>query len=163
MKLKLQPEFKTETKSIFNVIKTIENAYIQAWIDAGAWIMYSGREDYWIMTNHTHLLFKIQEDSMHLECISTHKDDRRQGHGGEMMKMVTYISDETNIPVTLQVANVTGNGYMMMQHSVIAMGQPKKDKVPVAALPKWYLKFGFTKSPSYTQKNRDMIYTPKKK
>lgn len=35
--------------------------------------------------------------------------------------------------------------------------------IPEGSLPKWYEKFGFTKSPSYNQKNRDMIYTPKKK
>jgi ribosomal protein S18 acetylase RimI-like enzyme len=162
-KLNLEPEFETERRSIFVVITTIENAFIQAWIDAGAWVIYSGKEDYWVMTNHTHLLFKIHEEAMHLECISTCKDDRKQGHGSEMMKLTVQCSEESGIPVTLQVANVTGNGYMMMQHSVIGMGMPKKDKIPVGSLPKWYEKFGFTKSPSYNQKNRDMIYTPKKK
>lgn len=163
MKLNLEPDFETEARSLFVVITKIDNAFLQAWIDAGAWVVYSGKEDYWIMTNHTHLLFKIHEEAMHLECISTFKDDRKQGHGSKMMKLTVECSEESGIPVTLQVANVTGNGYMMMQHNVIAMGQPKKDKIPVAALPKWYAKFGFTKSPSYTQKKRDMIYTPKKK
>ena len=163
MKLNLEPEFETERKSIFVVITKIDNAFIQAWIDAGAWVVYSGKEDYWVMTNYTHLLFKIQEDAMHLECISTSKDDRKKGHGSEMMELTVKCSEDSGIPVTLQVANVTGNGYNMGQHSVIGMGMPKKDKIPVASLPKWYHKFGFTKSPSYTLKKRDMIYTPKKK
>jgi len=162
-KLKLQPEFTIERKSIFNCIKTIENDYLQAWIDAGAYVMFSGKEDYWIMTNHVQLLFKIQEDSMLLECISTYTDDRKKGHGSEMMKLVTEFADKTDTVVSLQVANVTGNGYMISQHPVIAAGTTKKNKIPVGSLPKWYQKFGFTKSPSYTANKRDMIYTPKKK
>jgi ribosomal protein S18 acetylase RimI-like enzyme len=157
-----KPEFKTERKGIFNVITEIDNAYLQAWADAGAYVMLSGG-DYWIMTNHVQLLFKIQEDSMHLECISTYVDDRKQGHGSEMMKIAAEIADETNTILSLQVANVTGNGYNMGQHPVIGSGMNKKDKIPVGSLPKWYEKFGFTKSPSYTEKKRDMIYKPKNK
>jgi ribosomal protein S18 acetylase RimI-like enzyme len=115
------------------------------------------------MTNHVQVLFEIKEESMHLECISTYSEDRKKGHGSEIMNIAIELADETNTTVTLQVANVTGNGYNMGQHPVIGAGMNKKDKILTSALPRWYAKFGFTKSPSYTQKKRDMIYTPKKK
>ena len=162
-KMNLNPELKEERKSLFCCITTIDNSYLQAWVDAGAYVMYSGNQDYWIATNHVQLLFRIQEDSMLLECISTFVDSRKQGHGSEIMKMVTQFADETDTNISLQAANVTGNGYNIMQHPVIDAGRPRKNKIPVAALPKWYLKFGFTKSPSYTAKKKEMIYKPKTK
>ena len=161
-KLNLYPTFTTKVKQMFNCIETIDNPYLQAWVDAGAYVMSSGKTDYWIMTNSVQLLFKIHEDSMHLECIATYHEDRRKGHGSEMMEYITQFSNESGVPVTLKVANVTGNGWQMMQHTVISMGMVKTNKIPVQSLPKWYEKFGFIKSPSYSEKNKSMIYTPKK-
>lgn len=156
----LKPDFTTERKQMFNVITKIDNAYLQAWADKGAYVMLSDKH-FWIMTNHVQLLFEIKEDSMLLECISTHSDDRKQGHGSEMMEIAVELADETNTVLSLQVANVTGNGLMMGQHPVIGAGMVKKNKILTSALPKWYEKFGFVKSPSYTAKTKDMHYTPK--
>jgi ribosomal protein S18 acetylase RimI-like enzyme len=159
----LKPDFTTERKGMFNIITKIDNPYLQAWADAGAYVMYTGSEDFWVMTNHVQFLFKIQEDSIHLECVATYVKSRKQGHGAEMMKFAVEMADQSGTKLSLQVANVTGNGYNMSQHTVIGIGMQKKDKIPVGSLPKWYAKFGFTKAASYTAKQRDMTYTPKKK
>lgn len=79
------------------------------------------------------------------------------------MKFLTEIADKTNIPVTLQVAVVSSGGFIQRSHPVVALGETKKNKIPVQSLPKWYEKFGFTKSPSYTAKKKDMNYQPKQK
>jgi len=160
MKLNTNPEFKTEVKSMCNVIVEIDNPYLQAWADAGAYVLSTGK-DFWILTDMGQLWFKIHEDAMCLECIAVKEEDRRQGKGSQLMEYVTKISDETQIPVTLQVAVVTRGGFLGMSHPVVALGEPKKNKIPVQSLPKWYEKFGFTKSPSYTAKKKEMIYTPK--
>lgn len=146
-----------------NVIVEIDNPYLQAWADAGAYVMCTGNDGFWIMTNMGQLWFKIHEDAMYLECIAVKDTDRRQGNGSQLMKYVTDFSDQTGIPVTLQVSIVTKGGFMGMPHPVVALGEPKKNKIPVRSLPAWYEKFGFTKSPSYTEKKRTMNYQPKQK
>ena len=157
-----KPDFKTEVKlGMFNCIVEIDNTYLQVWADAGALVMSTGGS-FWIMTNYGQLWFKIQEDSMHLECIAVLADDRRQGNGSKLMKLVTEFSDETGIKVSLEVSDVSNNT-TMSSHPVVGIGQKKKNKIPVASLPKWYQKFGFTKSPLYTAKKKEMIYTPKTK
>lgn len=161
MKLDKEPDFIVEQKMMFNAIVEIDNAFLQKWVDAGAIVAITDG-DFWILTNLGQILFKIHDESMHLECISVADVDRRQGNGSELMKLVTKFSDESGIPVSLKVANVTGNGYEMMQHPVISLGMTKKNKIPVAALPKWYEKFEFKKTENYTQKNKEMIYEPKK-
>ena len=75
MKLNKNPEFDTEVKMMCNAIVKIENPYLQAWADAGAIVMCSA--GYWIMTKFGQLWFKIGEESMHLECISTYVDQRK--------------------------------------------------------------------------------------
>jgi ribosomal protein S18 acetylase RimI-like enzyme len=161
-KLNTKPDFKTEVKGcMFNCIVEIDNPYLQAWADAGAYVMSTGG-DFWLMTGIGQLWFKIQEDSMRLECIAVHTDDRRQGNGSELMRLVTEFSDETGIKVSLEVSDVS-NSTTMSPHPVVGIGQKKKNKIPVASLPKWYQKFGFTKSPLYTAKKKEMIYTPKTK
>jgi len=160
---KLLPEFKTEVKcGMFNCIVEIENDYLQAWADAGAFVMATGG-DYWIMTEFGQLWLKIRENEIHLECIAVMAEDRRQGKGRELMGYVTEISDETGTQVSLQVSDVTAGGYIGMPHPVVGHGQVKKDKIPVRSLPKWYESLGFKKTPEYTEKKRTMIYTPKKK
>lgn len=159
--LNKKPKFETESRNLFNVITSIDNEYLQKWVDAGAYVMSTGNE-FWIMTNFVQLLFKIHDDSMHLECISVDSKNRRKGHGSKIMQNVIMASDESGIPVSLKVANVTGNGLSVMQHNVISQGMVTKNKIPVRSLPKWYEKFGFTKSPQYTQKNKEMIYKPNK-
>jgi len=162
-KQNLKPEFTTERKGMFNLITKIDNPYLQAWADAGAYVMLTGDEDFWVMTNHVQFLFKIQEDSIHLECIATYVKYRGQGKGTEMMKFAVEMADQSGTTISLQAANVTGNGYNMGQHPVIGIGMQKKGKIPVAALTHWYQKFGFVKTSGYTAKQRDMTYTPKSK
>lgn len=163
-KLNKEPDFKTEVKGgMFNCIVKIENPYLQAWADAGAFVMYNGRNDYWIMTALGQLWFKIEEESMHLECIAVRSEDRKQGKGSSLMQLVTQLSDETGIDISLEVMNVTHGNMMTSPHPVVGIGQQKKNKIPVGSLPKWYQKFGFTKSPSYTAKKKEMNYSPKKK
>ena len=161
-KYKLLPEFKTEVKGgIFNCIVEIENDYLQAWADAGAFVMSTG-DDYWIMTDMGQLWFKIRENEIHLECIAVLVKERRQGKGRELMGNVTEIADQTNTLVSLSVSDVTAGGYIGMPHPVVGHGQVKKDKIPVISLPKWCVKFGFQKTEGYTEKSRTMLYTPKK-
>lgn len=161
MKLNTEPKIKTEVKQMCNIITEIDNPYLQAWADAGAYVMiHSG---FWIMTDMGWLWFKITEDAMHLECIAVSDKERGKGKGTRLMEYVTHFADETGIPVTLEVAVVTNGNYCGMPHPVVGMGQSKKDKIPVGKLPKWYSKFGFVKTPEYTVKKRSMIYTPKKK
>ena len=161
-KLNTSPEFKTEIKMMFNAIVEIDNPFLQAFADAGGIVMATGKSGFWIMTGIGQLWMKIQEDSMLLECIAVASDERRQGHGTTLMGYVTQIADETQIPVKLEVAVVSGGGYIGMPHPVVALGQPKKNKIPVQSLPAWYEKRGFTKSPLYSAKKKEMIYTPKK-
>jgi len=162
-KFNIEPEFKTKREAMFNIITEIDNDYLQAWVDAGAYVMFTGKEDFWIMTNFGQLLFRIRENHMHLECISVHADDRRQGNGSKLMKHAVDFADETGTTLTLEVANVTGNGYNMSQHPVISAGMTKKNKIPVKDLPKWYMGFGFRKHFNYTAKKKSMIYSPEKK
>lgn len=157
-----KPDFETEVKfGMFNCITKIDNPYLQAWADAGALVM-STAGDFWLMTSIGQLWFKIQEDSMHLECIAVQSEDRKSGKGTHLMELVTKFSDETGIKVSLEVSDVS-NSTNMSPHPVVAIGQKKKNKIPVASLPRWYQKFGFTKSPLYTAKKKEMIYTPKTK
>lgn len=146
---------------MFNCIVEIDNPYLQAFADAGAYVMVTGKDGFWIMTEIGQLWLKIREDAMYLECIAVAQEERRQGHGTALMGYVTQIADETQIPIVLEVAIVTSGGYMIMPHPVVAMGEPKKNKIPLQSLPKWYEKRGFTKSPSYTAKKKEMIYQPK--
>jgi len=44
-KYNLHPEFKTETKGFCNIVTKIDNDYLQAWADAGAYVM-SQNEDW---------------------------------------------------------------------------------------------------------------------
>lgn len=161
MKLTLFPEFQTQPKMGFNSVTKIDNPFLQALADAGAIVSNSSKEDWWVIACNAMMLFKIRENDMHLECISVPDIHRRQGEGGKAMRIITQLSDETGVPITLRTSNVTGNGWQMMQHPVIAMGMAKKNKIPVGSLPKWYEKFGFVKSPDYSQKEKNMIYTPK--
>ena len=161
MKLDKQPEFKTEPKMMFNAITEIDNPYLKAWVDAGAIVSLLG-DDFWIVTNDCQIWFKIHDEAMHLECIAVYEDKRRQGIGSGMMKYVTKFSDETGIPVTLCVSKVSASGWIGMPNPVVGIGMVKKNKIPVASLPKWYEKHGFEKTPEYTQKKKEMIYTPKK-
>lgn len=78
-------------------------------------------------------------------------------------ELVTQLADETGTQVSLEVMNVTARGYIGMPHPVVGHGQVKKDKIPVRSLPKWYESIGFIKTPEFTQKNKTMLYTPKKK
>lgn len=160
-KLNTNPEFKTEIKMMCNAIVEIDNPFLQAFADAGAIVMATGKDGFWIMTGIGQLWMKIREDAMYLECIAVRQEERRQGHGTALMEYVTQASDETQIPVVLEVSIVTSGGYMGMPHPVVALGEPKKNKIPLQSLPKWYEKRGFTKSPSYTEKKKEMIYTPK--
>jgi len=155
-------EFKVKG-GMFNCIIKIDNPYLQAWADAGAYVMYTGGVDFWVMTSIGQLWLKIQEDRMHLECIAVQADDRRQGNGTHLMELVTKFSDETGIDISLEVSNVSSGSLMMSPHHVVAVGQVKKNKIPVQSLPNWYRKFGFTKSPSYTAKKKEMNYSPKNK
>lgn len=161
MKFDLLPKFTTEVKHMCNLITKIDNVYLQAWADAGAFVMSTGK-DFWIMTDMGQLWFKILEDKMHLECIAVRDDERKQGKGSELMKYVTQFADQTGVQVSLEVSKVTSGNYMGMSHPVVAMGQPRKNKIPVASLPKWYEKFGFKKTEGFTVKKRTMLYTPKK-
>jgi len=160
MKLDKKPEFKTETKMMFNAVTKIDNPYLQAWADAGAIVSLLGN-DFWIVTNDCQLWFKIHEEAMHLECIAVYDDKRKQGVGSGMMEYVTKFSDQTGIPVTLCVSKVEASG-IGMPNPIVSIGMSKKDKIPVASLPKWYGKFGFEKTPEYTQKKKEMIYKPNK-
>ena len=162
MKLNKEPKLRIETKMMCNAIVEIDNPYLQAWADTGAIVMLTGG-DFWILTGLGQLLLKIHDESMHLECIAVRSDERRQGKGGTLMKYVVEISDETGIPVTLQVDDVSNGNMMTMPHPVVGVGQDKKNKIPVGSLTKWYEKFGFKKTDSYTTKKRSMIYTPKAK
>jgi len=157
----INPEFETETKQMCNIVTKIDNDYLQAWADAGAYVM-SMKGDWWIMMNDGQIWLKIQEDKMHLECIAVSSDNRKQGRGSRMMGYITQFADETNTQVSLEVSVVTSGNFMGMSHPVVAMGQPKKNKIPVRSLPKWYEKFGFKKTEEYTEKKRAMLYTPKK-
>jgi len=161
MKYNLKPKFKTELKTMCNVIVEIDNPYLQAWSDAGAYVMSHGG-DYWIMTDIGQLWFKILEDKMHLECIAVVDTDRRQGNGGKLMGYITQLADETNTTLSLEVSIVTRGNYMGVVHPTVALGAAKLNKIPVRSLPKWYEKHGFKKTPQYTEKKRKMIYTPKK-
>lgn len=160
---KLLPEFKTEVKlGMFNCIVEIENDYLQAWADAGALVIPTGK-DYWIMTDVGQLWMKIRENEIHLECIAVMSEERRQGKGRMLMGYVTQIADETGTQVSLEVSDVTAGGYTAMSHPVVGHGKVKKDKIPLRSLPKWYESIGFNKTPEYTEKKRTMIYTPKNK
>lgn len=160
-KLNTNPDFETEVKMMFNAIVKIDNPYLQAFADAGAIVMRTGSSGFWIIAGEGQLWMKIYEDSMHLECIAVPEDKRRQGIGKQIMGYVTHFSDVTKIPVTLEVAVVSDGGIMKMPHPVVNLGQTKRNKIPVQSLPAWYERLGFTKSPSYSAKKKEMIYQPK--
>ena len=162
-KMNTNPDFKTEIKMMFNAIVEIDNPYLQAFADAGAIVMATGKDGFWILTGIGQLWMKIQEDFMHLECIAVEESERRQGKGTELIGYVTQIADQTQIPVKLEVAVVTSGGFIGMPHPVVALGEKKKNKIPVQSLPAWYEKRGFTKSPLYSANKKEMTYTPKNK
>jgi len=163
MKLNKNPEFKTKQENMCNIIYEIDNTFLQALADAGAYVMLTGR-DFWVLTGIGQLWLKIHDEAIHLECIAVNVDDRRQGNGSKLMDILVQCSDESGIPITLQVDNVSrGKGYSGASHPAVGCGQHKKNKIPVAALPKWYQKFGFQKTAEYTAKSKNMSYTPKTK
>jgi GNAT superfamily N-acetyltransferase len=100
------------------------------------------------------ILFKIvDENTVHLECISTPSDNRRQGSASSLMKAIADIAENTKTKISLTACNVTGNGWMMMQHLTISHGMSKQNKIPVAKLKSWYEKFGF-KPIEYSKKHK---------
>lgn len=161
MKFNKKPKFTTKFKQMHHTIKTIENDFLQAVADTGAFLTVTGN-DYWMMTNIGHIWFKIEDESIHLECIAVRVENRRQGNGRTLMGYITSIADDTNTPVTLKVSTVGNKNNFTRSHMVVAIGEPKKNKIPVSQLTKWYESIGFVKTPEYTAKERNMIYSPKK-
>jgi len=154
-------KFDTEVKMGCNAIVKINVPLLQGLADAGAIVMYNSGNDFWIMTGVGQLWLKTEEKGIHLECIAVYFEDRRQGKGGELMKILTEIADETNTHLSLRVS-VVKNTTMRMGHPVVGIGEKTKNKIPVGSLPKWYQKFGFVKSEGYTVKKRIMHREPKK-
>lgn len=155
-KMNTSPEFEVTTKSMVNAITKIDNPYLQIMADDGMTFCHTNKS-YWVLSGLGYCLLVIEEESIHLECISVFFDERKKGNGTELMKYLMKCSDRSGIPITLRIANVIGNGWEMMQHPAIQVGMDKRNKIPVRILHKWYEKLGFT----YTdKKKKEMIYTP---
>jgi hypothetical protein len=77
------------------------------------------------------------------------------------MKAFIEAANLSKTKITLFACNVTGNGWQMMQHMVIAHGMAKKNKIPVQKLKSWYESFGF-KVVSHDKKRKGwhMEYIP---
>ena len=158
-KNKLYPKFETEGKGFFNQIKKVEHPFLQQLVDMNAAVIFMGNEFTVYGCDLVGVLLFIYDDSVELECISTDPAKRKNGQATEMMKALIEVSNRTNIPITLRTANVTGNGWQMMQHPVVALGMNKKNKIPTAKLKGFYEKFGF-KVIEKVKAGYRMIYTP---
>lgn len=158
-KTKLYPNFKTKGLSIMGELESVEHPFLQEIINMKAALCFLGGEFTVYACNLVGVLLFVYEDSIEIECISTDVKSRNQGQASEVMRALTSISNKTGIPITLRTANVTGNGYQMMQHPVIMLGMQKKGKIPPAQLKKFYEKFGF-KVTEKVKLGYRMLYQP---
>jgi hypothetical protein len=158
-RVKLYPKFEYKPFSMFGEIQSVEHPFLQEIINMKAGLCFLGKEFTVYACDLVGVLLFIYEDSIEIECISTVSEKRRTGQASEVMRALTHISDKTGIPITLRTANVTGNGYMMMQHPVIMLGMKKTNKVPTAKLKTFYEKFGF-KVTEKVKSGYRMIYQP---
>lgn len=135
------PDFKT-SGTFLNEITSIENRFLQKLIDMGATVVCMN--EFTVFGFKSLAMFKIIDDNtILLECISTPVEERRQGSANKLMQAFIECANETNTQINLFACNVTGNGFMMMQHMVISHGMKTKNKIPVGQLKSWYEKFGF--------------------
>lgn len=146
------PKFETVNAGMFNKITKIENRFLQKLIEMQATVVLIN--EYTVFAYNSLAMFKVvDDDTIYLECISTPADARKQGSATKVMQAFVEAAKQTNTKITLFACNVTGNGWNMMQHMVIATGMVKKDKIPVAKLKGWYEKFGF-KATSKDEKHK---------
>lgn len=158
-KTKLYPKFECKSFSMMGEIQTVDHPFLQEILNMKAALCFLGKEFTVYALNLVGVLLFVYDDSIEIECISTDVKSRNQGQASEVMRALTSISDKTGIPITLRTANVTGNGYQMMQHPVIMLGMQKKGKIPPAQLKKFYEKFGF-KVTEKVKNGYRMIYQP---
>lgn len=136
------PKFEVVNAGLFNKIIKIENRFLQKLIEMQAMVVLIN--EFTVFAGNSLTMFKVvDDDTIYLECISTPSDARNQGSATKSMQAFIEAAKETNTKITLFACNVTGNGWAMMQHMVIATGMVKKNKIPVAKLKGWYEKFGF--------------------
>jgi ribosomal protein S18 acetylase RimI-like enzyme len=153
------PKFETVISGIWNSITTIDHPFLQKLIDSKAMMILMGGEFTVYAGDLVGVLLCVHDDAIHIECISTTKDNRNKGEATKVMQCLIAISKETKIPITLRTANVTGNGWNMMQHPVVMMGMEKKGKIPSGSLHKWYEKLGFQKVEK-VKNGYSMIFKP---
>lgn len=143
MKPKLYPKFETTPSGWYNKITKVEHPFLQKLVDMKALVILMAGEFTVYAGDLVGVLLFVHAGSVELECIAVDPDKRNKGQASNIMKALVNISNDTGIPITLRTANVSGNGWNIAQHPVIAMGMVKKGKIPVAKLKKFYEKFGF--------------------
>lgn len=158
---KYYPDGEFEAQGMFMTMIKCEHPFIQKLIDIKAMVFYQQGEITVIALNGM-MLIKIYKDEIYLECVSVPEEFRQQGTGTKLMEALKHASDETNIPVTLRAANVTGMRMTgMPNHMVVQMGIPKKNKIPANKLVQWYEKLGFQKVEKVKKPpSMKMIYFP---
>lgn len=156
----IYPKYETENRGFVNAITKIEHPFLQGLVNLGGTLFLEG--EFTLMGFDTMVMFKVvDENTVYLECISTPYDKRNQGSATKLMKAIMYVAKETNTRINLFACNVTGNGFNMMQHMVIACGMNKKNKIPVNKLKGWYEKFGFELvKHDKLRKGWEMTYNP---
>jgi hypothetical protein len=154
------PKFETKNAGMFNAITTIENRFLQEVVNMKAMVCFIS--EFTIFAESSLAMFKVvDDDTIYLECISTPASARKQGSATKVMKAFIEAANLSKTKITLFACNVTGNGWQMMQHMVIAHGMAKKNKIPVQKLKSWYESFGF-KVVSHDKKRKGwhMEYIP---
>jgi len=141
---RLYPECEWEDSFLFSQAIKSEHPFLQKLIDYKGLLTNMMGE--WVyLAYKSMVMLHVYDGFVNIECISTPHDMRGQGSGKLTMQALVQAAKETGTELRLRACNVTGNGWNMAQHPVIANGMKTKGKIPTAKLQAWYEKFGFEK------------------
>lgn len=139
---RLYPECEWKESFLFAQAISSEHPFLQKLIDFKGLLTNVMGE--WTYFGHESMaMIHIYKDFVNLECISTPDELRGKGSAGKLMAAIIQAAKETSTELRLRACNVTGNGWNLPQHPVVAHGIKKRGKIPTSQLPKWYAKFGF--------------------
>ena len=150
---KVYPKATYKGGFLINAIETIDHPFLQGLIGLQATVGILQGE-YTVLACDSLVLLFVYETHVEIECIATVEEERGKGSATKVMNAMCQVADETGTVLKLRTANVTGNGWAMAQHTVVANGRRKKGKIPVGSLPAWYEKFGFVKVEKVLRRGR---------
>lgn len=104
------------------------------------------QNEFTVIGTDASLIIRLYKHHVTIECIATISSQRRQGKGSKLMKRLTKIADETGTTLKIIVKPVTGRSTDYAINTVAVRAAEQKGKIPTEKLPKWFEKFGFTKT-----------------